>query len=106
MRHRSPSILRGGLLILGCALVAAPVWGDEVDDFVRATSSTRPNTQPVCCTYLSTASRSLRMASTPAPLRAGWCADRAGPAGSLSHSCRGDDSFMFMKIRQNLFADF
>lgn len=37
MRHRSPLILRGGLLILGCALVAAPVWGDEVDDFVRAT---------------------------------------------------------------------
>jgi hypothetical protein len=30
MRHRSPLILRGGLLILGCALVAAPVWGDEV----------------------------------------------------------------------------
>ncbi len=37
MRHRSPLILRGGLLFLGCALVAAPVWGDEVDDFVRAT---------------------------------------------------------------------
>ena len=37
MRHRSPSILRGGLLILGCALVAAPVCSDEVDDFVRAT---------------------------------------------------------------------
>jgi CubicO group peptidase (beta-lactamase class C family) len=37
MRHRSPIISRGGLLILGCALVAAPVCGDEVDDFVRAT---------------------------------------------------------------------
>ena len=37
MRHRSPIILRWGLLILGCALVAAPVCGDEVDDFVRAT---------------------------------------------------------------------
>ena len=37
MRHRSPSILRGGLLILGCALVAAPVCSDEVDDLVRAT---------------------------------------------------------------------
>jgi len=37
MRHRSPGILRGGLLILGCALVAAPVCSDEVDDFVRAT---------------------------------------------------------------------
>ncbi len=37
MRHRSPLILCSGLLILGCALVAAPVWGDEVDDFVRAT---------------------------------------------------------------------
>jgi len=37
MRDRSPTILRGGLLILGCALVAAPVCGDEVDDFVRAT---------------------------------------------------------------------
>ncbi len=37
MRYRSPLILRGGLLILGCALVAAPVFGDEVDDFVRAT---------------------------------------------------------------------
>jgi len=36
MRHRSPTILRGGLLLLGCALVAVPVWGDEVDDFVRA----------------------------------------------------------------------
>ena len=36
MRHRFPLILRGALLILGCALVAAPVWGDEVDDFVRA----------------------------------------------------------------------
>jgi len=37
MRHRSPLILFSGLLIIGCALVAAPVWGDEVDDFVRAT---------------------------------------------------------------------
>ncbi len=37
MRHRSPIILRGGLLILWCALVAAPVCSDEVDDFVRAT---------------------------------------------------------------------
>ena len=37
MRQRSPLILRGCLLILGCALVAVPVWGDEVDDFVRAT---------------------------------------------------------------------
>ena len=37
MRHRPPLLLLGGLLILGCALVAAPVWGDEVDDFVRAT---------------------------------------------------------------------
>ena len=37
MSHRSPLILLGGLLIFGCALVVAPVWGDEVDDFVRAT---------------------------------------------------------------------
>jgi len=37
MRHRFPGILRGGLLILGCALVAAPAYSDEVDDFVRAT---------------------------------------------------------------------
>jgi CubicO group peptidase (beta-lactamase class C family) len=37
MRHRSSIILRGGLLILGCALVAAPACSDEVDDFVRAT---------------------------------------------------------------------
>ncbi|MCP4963003.1 MAG: serine hydrolase, partial [Actinomycetia bacterium] len=37
MRQRFPLILRGCLLILGCALVAAPVWGDEVDDYVRAT---------------------------------------------------------------------
>ena len=37
MRQRFPLILRGCSLILGCALVAAPVWGDEVDDFVRAT---------------------------------------------------------------------
>lgn len=36
MRQRSPIISLGGLLILGCALVAVPVWGDEVDDFVRA----------------------------------------------------------------------
>ena len=36
MRDRSPIILCGGLLILGCALVAAPVCGDEVDDYVRA----------------------------------------------------------------------
>jgi len=37
MRYRSPSIFRGGLLVLGCALVAAPVCGDEVDNFVRTT---------------------------------------------------------------------
>ena len=37
MRYRSRSILRGGLLVLGCALVAAPVCGDEVDNFVRTT---------------------------------------------------------------------
>ena len=37
MRDRYPIILSGGLLILGCALVAAPVCGDEVDDFVLAT---------------------------------------------------------------------
>jgi CubicO group peptidase (beta-lactamase class C family) len=41
MRHRSLIILRGGLLILGCALLAAPVFGDEVDDFVRATMEER-----------------------------------------------------------------
>jgi len=41
MRHRSPSIWRSGLLILGCALVAAPVCSDEVDDFVRATMEER-----------------------------------------------------------------
>jgi len=37
MHHRSLIIVRCGLLILGCALVAAPVCSDEVDDFVRAT---------------------------------------------------------------------
>ena len=37
MRQRFPLILRGCLLILGCALVAAPAYSDEVDDFVRAT---------------------------------------------------------------------
>ena len=37
MRHRSHILFRGVLLILGCALVAAPVYSDEVDDFVRAT---------------------------------------------------------------------
>jgi CubicO group peptidase (beta-lactamase class C family) len=37
MHHRLPSIMRRGLLILGCALLAAPAYSDEVDDFVRAT---------------------------------------------------------------------
>ena len=41
MRYRSPGILRGGLVFLGCALVAAPVRSDEVDDFVRATMEER-----------------------------------------------------------------
>jgi CubicO group peptidase (beta-lactamase class C family) len=37
MRRRFLILFRVGLLILGCALVAAPVCSDEVDDFVRAT---------------------------------------------------------------------
>ena len=37
MVHRSPIIVLGGLFILGSVLVAAPVHGDEVDDYVRAT---------------------------------------------------------------------
>jgi len=37
MRQRFPLILRGCLLILGCALVAAPAYSDQVDDYVRAT---------------------------------------------------------------------
>jgi CubicO group peptidase (beta-lactamase class C family) len=36
VRHRSPITFLGGLCVLGCALLAAPVCGDEVDDFVRA----------------------------------------------------------------------
>ena len=37
MRRRFLILFRVGLLILGCALAAAPVCSDEVDDFVRAT---------------------------------------------------------------------
>ena len=36
MRHRSPVISCYGLIILGFALVAAPVSGDEVDEFIGA----------------------------------------------------------------------
>ena len=36
MHHRPSIIVHSGLLILGCALVAAPVCGDEVDDYLRA----------------------------------------------------------------------
>ena len=37
MRQRFPIIFRSGLLILVSALTAAPVHGDEVDDYLRAT---------------------------------------------------------------------
>ena len=37
MRQRSTSIVRSGLFILASVLVAAPVCGDEVDDYLRAT---------------------------------------------------------------------
>ncbi len=41
MRHRSPVSFRSSLLILGCALLAAPACSDQVDDFVRATMEKR-----------------------------------------------------------------
>jgi CubicO group peptidase (beta-lactamase class C family) len=37
MRHRFPIICRWTLFVLGCALVAPPALGDEVDEYVSAT---------------------------------------------------------------------